>query len=79
MLDQVAKFTKRGLLAAHVGKNQKDFKVRVDVEEGKYQLVFMSPEALLLNLTWREMFRSHVYRQNLAGLIVDEAHLVEKW
>ena len=79
MLDQVAKFTARGLKTAHVGKIQKDLKVRVDVEEGKYQLVFMSPEALLLNLTWREMFRSSIYRQNLAGLIVDEAHLVENW
>ena len=79
MLDQVTKFNNRGLLTAHVGKNQKDLKVRVDVEGGKYQLVYMSPESLLLNLTWREMFRSRVYRDNLAGLIVDEAHLVEKW
>lgn len=79
MLDQVTKFEKRGLLTAHVGRNQKDLKVKDDVAEGKYQLVYMSPESLLMNLTWREMFRSRVYRDNLAGLVVDEAHLVEKW
>ena len=107
MLDQVASFSKRGLLTAHVGKNQTDLQVNNDIEEGKYQLVYMSPESLLLNLTWnqtdlqvnnegkyqlvyvspeslllnltwREMFRSRVYSDNLAGLIVDEAHLVEK-
>ena len=69
----------RGLLAAHVGVTQKDVKVKKDIEKGKYRLVFMSPESLLLNLTWCEMFRSCVYRENLAGLVVDEAHLVEKW
>lgn len=79
MLDQVTKFNKRGLLTAHVGHNQKDVKVKTDIEKGRYQLVLMSPESLLLNLTWREMFRSSVYHDNLAGLIVDEAHLVEKW
>ena len=60
MLDQVTKFTRKGLLTAHVGKNQKDLKVKVDVEEGKYQLVYMSPESLLLNMTWQEMFTSHL-------------------
>ena len=79
MLDQVTKFNKRGLPTAHVGHNQKDVKIKADIEKGNFQLVLMSPESLLLNLTWREMFRSHVYRNNLAGLVVDEAHLVEKW
>ena len=57
---------------------QKDVKVKADIVKGKFQLVFMTPESLLLNLTWIEMFRSRVYRDNLAGLIVDKAHLVEK-
>ena len=54
MLDQVMTLSKRGLLAAHVGITQKDVKVKNDVEQGKYQLVFMSPESLLLNLKWQE-------------------------
>lgn len=69
----------RGLQAALIGKAQKDEAVREAVVHGKYQLVYMSPEAMLLNLRWREMFRSDVYQSNLRCLAVDEAHCVEKW
>ena len=79
MLDQVTKFKNRGLLTAHVGMYPKDLKVKFDFAEGKYQLVYMSPDSLLMNLTWQEMFRFRVYRDNLAGLVVDETHLVEEW
>ena len=79
MLGQVMALNRRGLQATHVGMAQKDVNVKKDVERGRYQLVLLSPESLLLNLAWREMFRSCVYRENLAGLVIDEAHLVEKW
>ena len=42
---------------------------------GKYlELVYPSPEALLTNMTWRDMLQSPVYQQNLVALVVDEAH-----
>ena len=40
MLDQTTKFNKRGLLTAHVGHNQKDVNFKVDIEKGKFQLLF---------------------------------------
>ena len=79
MEDQVSKYKARGLEAALIGKAQKDEAVREAVAHGKCQLVYMSPEAMLLNLRWREMFRSDVYQNNLVCLAVDEAHCVEKW
>ena len=48
----------RGLQAALLEKAQQDEAVREAVANGKYQLVYMSPKAMLLNLRWREMFRS---------------------
>lgn len=79
MEDQVRKYMARGLQAAFIGIAQKDEVVREGVASGKYQLVYMSPEAMLLNLRWREMFRSDIYQRNLVCLAVDEAHCVEKW
>ena len=79
MVDQVAMFKNRGLQAAFVGKEQIDERIRQQVEKGVFSLVFMSPESLLKVLRWREMFRSKIYQDNLVGLIVDEAHCVEKW
>ena len=79
MVDQVAMFKNRGLQAAFVGKEQTDERIRQQVEKGVFSLVFMSPESLLKVLRWREMFRSKIYQDNLVGLIVDEAHCVEKW
>jgi len=79
MVDQVSMFEKRGLKAAFVGKEQTDESIRQQVEKGVFSLVFMSPESLLQVLRWREMFRSTIYQDNLVGLVVDEAHCVEKW
>ena len=44
------------------------------VYEGKYQLVLISPEALLTNETWRDMLHSSVYQERLVAFVVDEAH-----
>ena len=49
------------------------------IVRGEIQLVFSSPEALLSDRNWRDMFQTPVYQQNLVALAVDEAHLVEKW
>ena len=43
---------------------------------GEIQLVYMSSEALLTVLTWREMFRNHCYQDNLICVAVDEVQCV---
>ena len=39
---------------------------------GVYQLVFLSPEALLSNETWRDTVPSPVYQENLVAVVIDE-------
>ena len=79
MVDQRRNFSSRGLSCELVGEAQDNEAVLVNVTEGKYKLVFMSPESLLLSPRWREMLRSPIYQDNLVALAIDEAHLVKKW
>jgi len=76
MKDQVRAMVERNVSAVYIG----DAEVSVDeVYEGKYQLVFISPEALLTNESWRDMLLSSVYQERLVAFVVDEAHCVKKW
>ena len=47
--------------------------VTKEVVRGEYQIVLMSPEVMLTELKCREMFRSKVYRDNIVGLVINEA------
>ena len=76
---QVKSFQSKGVKAAFVGKDQTDEAIKSGVVAGDYSLVYMSPESMLTNLKYREMFRSTVYQENLICLAIDEAHCVEKW
>ena len=77
MQDQVATFTARGLCAAYIqGESGDDVPA---VLNGRVQLLYSSPETLILIPKWREMLRLDVYLNNVVCLAIDEAHLVEKW
>ena len=43
---------------------------------GKYEVVFISPELLLTEETWRDMLQSPIYKQHLVEFIIDEAHCI---
>lgn len=76
MDDQVDGFVSRGLKAVRVGScPSKD----LQVINGEYQLVFVSPEAILTRRKWRKMLLSYVYQTNLVCLTIDEAHCVRTW
>ena len=80
MEDQVARFSSRGVKSTYICKDKcKQSVLGQDVENGQYQIVFFSPECMLTELKWREMFRSEVYQKNVIGLVIDEAHCIEKW
>ena len=49
-----------------------------DMKKGHFQVLFISPENLVA-LEWRNMLASSVYRSNLIGFVVDEAHCIQKW
>ena len=75
MRDQVSKFSSRGLKTAFIGTEEVQEKALC----GSLQLIYFSPEALLLLPFWRDMLKSPYYHNNIVCLAVDEAHLVEKW
>ena len=77
MKDQVRQMVQRGVSAVYVG--DADDAMETDICDGKFQLVYMSPEALLTNPMWRDMLQSPLYHSNLVAFVVDEAHCVKKW
>ena len=76
--DQVSKLEDKQLPAVHVtsavGESAEDA-----ILEGKYTVVYFSPEQLLRRSKWREMLQSEVYQKNLVAFVVDEAHCVKQW
>ena len=69
MVDQKAKFVPRGMSAQFVGEAQCDPQAVESVREGKAQLLFISPESLLSNPSWRDMLCTAVYQDNLSGFV----------
>ena len=67
------------MLTAFISADQNDQVVLKDVRNGAYQIVFFTPEMLLLSKQWRSLLKSEVYHEHLHGLIIDEAHTVKKW
>ena len=79
MMEQRQKFTTDGIPAEFVGELQQDLDAMQGVKDGKYQLLYISPESLLSNPQWRNMLLSTTYRKNIVGFVVDEAHCVTQW
>ena len=79
MIDQQAKFTVMGLSTEIVGEAQENREVISKVLNGDVQIVFISPESLINNKSYRDMLLSEKYKNKLVGLIVDEAHCVKTW
>ena len=79
--NQVASITKIGLSATYV--SDRDTKLAStsvqSVMKGNVSIVFISPEALFISTKWKSMLSSDIYRENLVGFIVDEAHCIKKW
>ena len=75
MKDQVRTLAERNVRAVYV-EGESEFGAVCD---GKYQLMFFSPETLLRSLEVREMLLNAVFQNNLVAVAVDEAHCVKKW
>ena len=77
MDDQVKFLTSVGISALNLTSASED--ERVNVENGKYSLVYGSPEAWLKNERWRSMLHHDVYSRKLCAIAVDEAHVLRQW
>ena len=79
MMDQKSKFTPRGITAEFVGESQCDRLAIESVLTGNVELVFISPESIITNPLYRNMLFTKAYKDNMVGLVVDEAHCVKTW
>ena len=79
MKEQVSNLNKKQLPAVHVCSAVDDSVENAAIMNGKYGVVYISPEQLLRRMLWREMLQSEVYQKNLVGFVVDEAHCVRQW
>ena len=52
MKDHVTAFTSKGISAAYVSDKESDRGAKRRIKNGKYQLIFSSPEALFATLEW---------------------------
>ena len=76
MEDQTIFLRNLNIKAGSIGD---DKSVNVKVEKGECIIVFSSPESLLGNGRWRNMLSSDTYKENLIGIVVDEAHCISHW
>ena len=76
MQDQVRAMRERGATVVYAGMVEDE--LERSICSGDFQLVFLSPESLIMDGRWRDMLLSSVYQEILVGLVVDEAHCVIK-
>ena len=79
MVDQKKRFQSKGVTIEFVGEAQVDDASVMAVLNGSVQLVYISPENILINHRFRNMLLTQTYQQNLVALVVDEAHCVKMW
>ena len=72
-------FSAKGISAAYISGEQEDKNVKKGVVNSAYQIVFFTPEMLVLNKQWRNLLASSTYLQRLGRLALDEAHTINKW
>ncbi len=76
MSDQVKSLRQLGIRAINVAAAKSD-EEKCDLKNGKFSVVFATPESLLKSGTG--LLHSSVYRDNVCGIFVDEGHCVAKW
>ena len=76
MEEQTTHLMSKGIRAAYVGKDEQTDQA---IKDGKFNIVFGSPESLVSSQSWRCVLQSPLYRQRLVGIAVDEVHTVVNW
>ncbi|KAF8989446.1 P-loop containing nucleoside triphosphate hydrolase protein [Cyathus striatus] len=77
--EQAARFKKMGITAVAVNKDTWNAQLKADIEKGKFQALFTSPEMCLRNEEFRSVLCSPTFTDNLKMVIIDEAHCISQW
>ena len=78
MKDQVQRCREMGLNAALIGSALVDVETKNQIINGQFQIVFNSPEAEMSKF-WRNVLTSKIYKENLMGIAINEAHCIDQW
>ncbi len=87
MINQVTQLRSDGVAAAILSGNSEcrqqasghSLSTHSDIAEGKYRLLYSSPEALFASDQWTDMMLKPPLCDCLAAIAIDEAHCVYKW
>ena len=82
MKDQVQSLERKGVRAVSVighDSEDEDTLTKQQIVSGEYQIILTTPELLLTNKNWRDVFQSPSLQERLVAVVVDEAHCVKKW
>ena len=80
MADQVKSLMEHGISVAHLGGGKKNLEVLPDLQSGKYRVLFVTPEKLLMpNGQPYHHFVTLASTGKIGLFAIDEAHLVISW
>ncbi|XP_056003672.1 uncharacterized protein LOC130049739 [Ostrea edulis] len=50
-----------------------------NIASGKYSIILCHPEAILNTAKGKELLSNERFKENVAAVVVDECHILEKW
>ena len=75
---QVAAITAMGISATLITDKHTKTTAKQSIMNEEYQIIFISPEALVGGMEWRSMLATDIYSKNLVAFVIDEAHCIKK-
>ncbi|OAV91950.1 hypothetical protein PTTG_27815 [Puccinia triticina 1-1 BBBD Race 1] len=77
--NQVAEKTAAGYTAVNLKNQNFTQEVAADIQKGKYNFVYLSPEVFLNNAMFSQIYHDTAFQDRLALIVVDEAHMIYTW
>ena len=77
--DQVAAITAMGISATVITDKHTKTTAKQSIMNGEYQIILISPEALVGGMEWRSMLATDLYLKNLVAFVIHEAHCIKRW
>ena len=78
MRNQVKRLRNLGVSVVSLSTIESDEEAKA-LEEGKYSVVYGSPESLLKTERWRRMLSNKVNSKMVCALAIDKAHVIKQW
>ncbi|PPR07244.1 hypothetical protein CVT26_012502 [Gymnopilus dilepis] len=63
--------------AVAINEDNHEESIFASLEKGSYRICYASPEILLRNSRFKQLFRTEEFRKKVVAMVVDEAHVIE--